>query len=307
MIHSPYKFEAPWSAWEFAYHVLHKQANLVILSMAWLTRENPRSYSRSPKEPDMETLSYWLARIEPLIRAETEGEIIVVFANRTGTEEEAVYAGTSAVLGIQSGEVKVYGILGRGEKELLVVHTNKRPQAKLISEPGSIPLEAGKGTSASKSDTNKVTKQAAISPPKPETQLVTVDENVTALSPVEPISHHAYFAPKWREAGDEVQRGSLKSSIGQSGFPNLPNSPTFKRPESPKSRNASRTRQPEQQVLPLVSHDLANEEKVIQMAVEMRVPPYSAPVAPDQRNGFENATVSPEDRGKLPRPKSAVW
>jgi protein N-terminal amidase len=45
----------------------------------------------------METLSYWLSRIEPLIRAETEGEIIVVFANRTGTEEEAVYAGTSAV------------------------------------------------------------------------------------------------------------------------------------------------------------------------------------------------------------------
>jgi protein N-terminal amidase len=307
MIHSPYKFEAPWSAWEFAYHVLHKQANLVILSMAWLTRENPRSYSRSPKEPDMETLSYWLARIEPLIRAETEGEIIVVFANRTGTEEEAVYAGTSAVLGIQSGEVKVYGILGRGEKELLVVDTNKRPQAKLISEPGSIPLEARKGTSASKSDTNKVTKPAAISPPKPETQLVTVDENVTALSPVEPISHHAYFEPKGREAGDEVQCGSLKSSIGQSGFPNLPNSPTLKRPESPKSRNASRTRQPEQQVLPLVSHDLANEEKVIQMAVEMRVPPYSAPVAPDQRNGFANATVSPEDRGKLPRPKSAVW
>jgi protein N-terminal amidase len=97
--------------------------------MAWLTRENPRSYSRSPKDPDMETLSYWLARIEPLIRAETDDEIIVVFANRTGIEEEAVYAGTSAILGIQAGEVKVYGILGRGEKELLVVDTNKSPQA----------------------------------------------------------------------------------------------------------------------------------------------------------------------------------
>jgi protein N-terminal amidase len=85
----------------------------------------------------MDTLSYWLARMEPLIRAETEGEIICVFANRSGTEGEAVYAGTSAVLGIHAGEVKVYGILGRGEKELLVVDTNKRPQAKLISEPNS--------------------------------------------------------------------------------------------------------------------------------------------------------------------------
>jgi hypothetical protein len=108
--YSPYKFEAPWSAWEFAYHILHKEANLVILSMAWLTRENARSYSRCPKDPDMDTLSYWLARLEPLIRAETEGEIICVFANRSGTEEEAVYAGTSAVLGIHAGEVKVYGI-----------------------------------------------------------------------------------------------------------------------------------------------------------------------------------------------------
>jgi len=48
-----------------------------------------------------------------------------------------VYAGTSAVLGIQDGEVRVYGLLGRGEKELLVVDTNERPQAKLISEPNS--------------------------------------------------------------------------------------------------------------------------------------------------------------------------
>lgn len=50
-IDSPYKFETPWSAWEFSYHILHRQANLVILSMAWSTREEARSYSRAPKEP----------------------------------------------------------------------------------------------------------------------------------------------------------------------------------------------------------------------------------------------------------------
>lgn len=85
----------------------------------------------------METLSYWLTRLEPVIRAENVGEIIVVFANRTGTEEEATYAGTSAVLGIRNGEVRVYGILGRGEKELLVVDTDRRPQGKLVSGPTS--------------------------------------------------------------------------------------------------------------------------------------------------------------------------
>lgn len=105
--------------------------------MAWLTREDPRAYSRAPKEPDMDTLSYWLSRLEPIIRAETVGEIIVVLANRTGTEDDATYAGTSAVLGIQDGEVKVYGILGRGERDLLVVDTGKKPQARLVSEPNS--------------------------------------------------------------------------------------------------------------------------------------------------------------------------
>lgn len=53
---------------EFAHHVLDKEANLVILSMAWLTRETAGEFSRFPKQPDMETLSYWLARLEPLIR-----------------------------------------------------------------------------------------------------------------------------------------------------------------------------------------------------------------------------------------------
>ncbi|OWO99811.1 hypothetical protein B2J93_6866 [Marssonina coronariae] len=130
---NPYKFEAPWNAWEFGYHVLRVEANLVILSMAWLTREDAGSFSRAPKEPDMETMSYWLARLEPVIRAEAEGEIIVVFANRCGTEGQVVYAGTSAVIGIDAGEVKVYGLLGRGEKKLLVVDTDEEPRAKIVS------------------------------------------------------------------------------------------------------------------------------------------------------------------------------
>lgn len=81
----------------------------------------------------MDTLAYWLSRLEPLIRAEAEGEIIVIFANRCGIEDEVVYAGTSAVIGINEGEVNVYGLLGRGEKELLVVDTEEGPTAKLVS------------------------------------------------------------------------------------------------------------------------------------------------------------------------------
>ncbi|KAK6065467.1 carbon-nitrogen family protein [Seiridium cupressi] len=134
---NPYRFETPWSAYEFAFHVLDVAANVVVLSMAWLTREDARHFSRTPKEPDMETMTYWIKRLEPLIRAETDEEIIIIFANRTGMEEEAVYAGTSAVIGIQHGEVNVYGLLGRGEKELLVVDTSLPPFAKLVYRPES--------------------------------------------------------------------------------------------------------------------------------------------------------------------------
>ncbi|TGO68921.1 hypothetical protein BOTNAR_0018g00440 [Botryotinia narcissicola] len=101
---NPYKFETPWSTCEFACYVLQKKANLVILSMAWLTRQDQLPY-----------------------------EIIVILANRCGTEGEATYAGTSTVLGIKDDEVNVYGILGRGEEKLLIVDTDEHPMAKIIS------------------------------------------------------------------------------------------------------------------------------------------------------------------------------
>jgi hypothetical protein len=100
--------------------------------MAWMTREEPRKFTRMPNEPDMETLTYWVTRLEPLIRQDTREEIIVVFCNRCGNEDDVLYAGTSAVVGILDGEVKVYGLLGRGEKELLVIDTNDKPYAKMV-------------------------------------------------------------------------------------------------------------------------------------------------------------------------------
>jgi protein N-terminal amidase len=132
VVSSPYKFKAPWNSWEFAYHVLRKKTNLVVMSMAWSTHADPLLFHRISEDPDMESLTYWLARLEPLIRENSEGEVIVVLCNRTGVEEDTVYVGTSCVLGICKGKVKVYGILGRGEKELLIVDTNNHPQTDLV-------------------------------------------------------------------------------------------------------------------------------------------------------------------------------
>lgn len=132
---NPYQFETPWEEFEFASHITRVQSNLVIVSMSWMTREDTRQFSRMPDEPDLETLAYWVSRFEPLIKSENKEEVIVVFCNRTGSEGNATYTGTSAVLGIHDTEVKVYGLLGRGSKELLLIDTDNEPYAKLAHRP----------------------------------------------------------------------------------------------------------------------------------------------------------------------------
>lgn len=100
--------------------------------MAWPTRKNSRDFSRTLGEPDMETLTYWVQRLEPLVRAELDREIIVIFCNRSGQEDSTLYAGTSAVIGIKEGEASVYALAGRGTKEFLFVDTSDGPFAKLV-------------------------------------------------------------------------------------------------------------------------------------------------------------------------------
>ncbi|KAK0670838.1 hypothetical protein QBC41DRAFT_363732 [Cercophora samala] len=133
---NPYELETPWEAFEFGFHVMEAQANVVIVSMAWQSQQDPSQYTRRPNEPDLEALVYWVQRLEPLIRSESEDEIIVVFCNRTGVEDDVMYSGTSAVLGIRGGEVFVYGVLGRGVKELLLVDTDQPPISKLTDASG---------------------------------------------------------------------------------------------------------------------------------------------------------------------------
>lgn len=103
--------------------------------MAWLTLQDRSTFTPFAKEPDLETVTYWVQRLEPVIRADQEDEIIVVFCNRCGTEDDVVYAGSSAVIGIKNGTVSVYGLLGRGVKELLMVDTDLPPFARLVDRP----------------------------------------------------------------------------------------------------------------------------------------------------------------------------
>ncbi|KAL4967523.1 putative protein N-terminal asparagine amidohydrolase [Aspergillus stella-maris] len=118
---NPYKFEAPYSAYEFAHRVLDSKSQLVILSMAWLTLLSREEVDALSGGPALETFNYWIQRFMPLLRkqmqhdsnadgdsgADGEKSIIIVFANRAGEEDGgapptslARYAGTSTIIAI---------------------------------------------------------------------------------------------------------------------------------------------------------------------------------------------------------------
>jgi protein N-terminal amidase len=121
---NPYRYIAPFRSYEFATHVLASSATLVLLPMAWLTSEPPSTLQTDPELPDTVTIQYWQSRLQPLLEGtEDGGEILVVACNRSGSEGKAHYAGTSSVIGLQSGVIRRYGVLGRGVEDLLVVDT----------------------------------------------------------------------------------------------------------------------------------------------------------------------------------------
>ncbi|KAK3326468.1 carbon-nitrogen hydrolase [Apodospora peruviana] len=198
---NPYKFEAPWHAFEFAFHILEVKANLVIMSMAWLTREHRSTFTPFPHDPDMETMTYWVQRLEPVIRSENQEEIIVVFCNRCGIEDDVVYAGTSAVLGVKNGEVSVYGLLGRGVKELLIVNTDLPPFAKLVNRPEGTPTSASVSLSPKSEATSEKESIAASAP-------ISVFDP-TSVSPAKIATPPPARRVRSRSRSTKPERGSL--------------------------------------------------------------------------------------------------
>jgi protein N-terminal amidase len=121
---NPYKFLAEWSKYEFANHVLQSRSQLVILSMAWLTRLAHQELTELPLRPDNETLSYWVERFYPLQVASGQ-PVFLVFANRCGIEGSACYAGTSSILCFRDGRGYIYDILGKWDEQCMVVDLQK--------------------------------------------------------------------------------------------------------------------------------------------------------------------------------------
>ena len=128
-----YRFQSEWTAYEFSNAALSSRAEILLLSMAWLTSLPATEVKHRPEAPDMDTFSYWINRLMPLVESETG--VLVVCANRCGEEpgqnpcgqvEEGVrYAGSSWVGRVGKGKVSVWGLMGRAEEGMLVVDTEE--------------------------------------------------------------------------------------------------------------------------------------------------------------------------------------
>jgi protein N-terminal amidase len=140
---NPYKFEAPWTAYEFANHARESRARVVILSMAWLTHLSVQDLEDQVMVPDTHTISYWAERFRPLMHDTTgsDEEVIIVCANRVGREGqcprigEVKYAGSSCVFAMKKGQnIRIWDILGRAQEGVLVVDTSKRPGFTIVAK-----------------------------------------------------------------------------------------------------------------------------------------------------------------------------
>jgi len=169
--------------------------------MAWLTLQDRSAFTPLAKEPDLETLTYWVQRLEPVIRTDQDDEIIVVFCNRCGIEDDVVYAGSSAVIGVKNGTVSVYGLLGRGVKELLMVDTDVQPFARLIDRPKKAKTEEQPAPLVEDQPEPPAEEQPVPSSPKQEPQI-----------PMSPIRETLGHLP---EAEESSEGPTVSTALGK--------------------------------------------------------------------------------------------
>lgn len=118
---NPYKFEAPFQAFEFASAAANNDVSLILSPMAWLHPESPNIQEGGvPKEtleenlrksldingikPELSTVNYWLMRLIPIFSPKPTKNIGLVTCNRWGSEPDlkgsVYYAGSSSIFQI---------------------------------------------------------------------------------------------------------------------------------------------------------------------------------------------------------------
>ncbi|KAK0552840.1 hypothetical protein OC845_001508 [Tilletia horrida] len=108
---NPYEFIAPFQAYELANFCRSHSVDILAMPMAWLlskeqaengeVEEGDESSNAPPGEqddssPDINTISYWAIRCQPF--RSLPRRTILIAANRTGSEGDATFAGSSCIM-----------------------------------------------------------------------------------------------------------------------------------------------------------------------------------------------------------------
>ena len=125
---NPKRFEAPFDRYEFASSLFdpalqHREvyrprehrlaANLVIACNNWLRSEADKELSEEQRQ--LQLMNYWAARMKPVLGL----PIVLVIANRVGTERGTHFAGTSCVIDLKRRAI--LGHLDGMEEGILIV------------------------------------------------------------------------------------------------------------------------------------------------------------------------------------------
>lgn len=103
------------------------QPSLVIVSMAWDSGKYLADLS-DPRRPSDLTTYNWLIAMDGLWKRDAGRPVIVIFANRCGTEGYSSYTGSSAVVQLGCGGGLIYKQLGCGEEACLIVDTEAQSE-----------------------------------------------------------------------------------------------------------------------------------------------------------------------------------
>ncbi|CAG8703484.1 1716_t:CDS:2, partial [Dentiscutata heterogama] len=116
-----YKYQTPFTTFEFARFHLRQQSDIILCSMAWLSGGNP--------------VDYWCQRLLPLyndtyvndedlqnLDATRNRNILFVASNRTGFENGSTFCGNSCVISISpQKQIRPLRLLNDHEETVMVV------------------------------------------------------------------------------------------------------------------------------------------------------------------------------------------
>lgn len=83
---NPYRFETTFENYELTRWAEREGVDVLAMPMAWLTNNDEENVRENAGRPDMDAVSYWATRCEPLWCGEARRRTCLVTANRTGKE-----------------------------------------------------------------------------------------------------------------------------------------------------------------------------------------------------------------------------